>query len=112
VSSREAARLSNRTAAQETANATAAKLATSHPDGTAYPDSSGELPALVQYVTGGGDRPPLDRLHSAARDGRELIKVGTQQVAVVASLTFAAEAAGVPRRVAEEVLLRTLRGAR
>jgi hypothetical protein len=43
--------------------------------------------------------------------GRELIAGGGQRVAVIASLTLAAEAAGLPRRVAEAVIGRTLRGA-
>lgn len=109
---RGAAPVDHRNRPQDAEIATAAKQVTSHTDNKTYPDSSAALPALVEYVTRGTDRPALDRLHSAARDGRELIEGGAQRVAVIASLTLAAEAAGVPRRVAEEVLLRTLRGAR
>jgi hypothetical protein len=70
------------------------------------------LAALVGYITGGTDRAPLDRLCAAARDGRALIDGGVDRTTVVAALVVAAEVAGVPRRVAEAVVARTLRGAR
>jgi hypothetical protein len=81
--------------------------------GTATPDTSGPaLDTLVGYVTGGTDRAPLDRLCAAALDGRALVEGGADRTTVAVALVVAAEAAGVPRRVAETVLLRTMRGAR
>ncbi|MGY1985450.1 hypothetical protein ACI792_04430 [Blastococcus sp. SYSU DS0669] len=68
--------------------------------------------ALVRYVIDGRDASPLDRLCRAARDARSLTGSSADRVTVVAALTTAAEAAGLPRRVAEAVLRRTLRGRR
>jgi hypothetical protein len=69
-----------------------------------------ELGPLVWHVTG-GDGPPIDRLRTAARCGRELIAAGGQRVALIAALTAAAEAAGVARRDAENIIGETLKGA-
>ncbi|MDP9460844.1 MAG: hypothetical protein M3Q22_11570 [Actinomycetota bacterium] len=88
---------------------TAAKLTASTSDDTAGTDNSGRLATLVSYVIENRDRTPLDRLCSAARHGRELIEDGADRVTVMAALTTGAEAAGLPRRVAEAVLRRTLR---
>ncbi len=70
------------------------------------------LRGLTAYVTGGRDRTPLDRLTTAARHGRELVENGADRVTVVAALTLAAEAAGLPRRRVEDVLRDVLRGPR
>lgn len=113
MSAREAARLSHRTASQDTENATATTQLTSRVEDMAGADSSVRAPdSLVGYVTGGQDRSPLDRLYSAACDGRALIDAGADRTTVIAALVVAAEAAGVPRQVAETVLRRTLRSAR
>ncbi|SET33179.1 hypothetical protein [Geodermatophilus poikilotrophus] len=93
----------------DTRETAAAKLTASTSDDTAGADSSGRLAALVAYVIDGRDRLPLDRLCSAAYDGRAAVEDGADRVAVIAALTAAAEAAGVPRRVAEAVLRQTLR---
>ena len=66
-----------------------------------------ELGALVQHVMG-GDGHPLDRLRTAARRGRELIAAGSQQVALIASLT----AAGVARSATENAITAALWGVR
>ena len=109
---RGAAPADHRNRPQDTEYAAAAKPAASHDHGTAHPDSSAGLPALVQYFAGGTDRPALDRLHLAAVRGRAMVEDGAQRTAVIASLTLAAEAAGLPRVVAEAVQRRVLRGAR
>jgi ATP-dependent exoDNAse (exonuclease V) alpha subunit len=57
------------------------------------------------------DGPPLDRLRTAARRGRELIAAGGQRVALSASLTAAAEAAGVACRDAAYTITAALWGA-
>jgi hypothetical protein len=109
VSPREAARLSHRTASQDTENATATTQVTSHIEPMAGADTSVRArDSVVGYVTGGQDRTPLDRLHVAARDGRALMHAGADQVTVIAALVVAAETVGVPRQVAEAVLRRTL----
>ncbi len=111
MSARGAARLSHRTASQDTENATATTQVTSRVENMAGPDSSVRaLDSLVGYVTGGQDRSPLDRLHVAACDGRALMHAGADRVTVIAALVVAAETVGVPRQVAEAVLRRTLRG--
>jgi hypothetical protein len=69
-----------------------------------------ELGPLVRQVSD-RDGSPLDRLRTAAQGGRELIAAGGQRVALIASLTAAAEAAGVPRRDAEKTMIAALRGA-
>lgn len=70
------------------------------------------LAGLVGYVIGGGrDRSALARLTTAAHHGRELVENGADPVTVIASLT-AAEVAGLPRVLAEAVLVPVLRGAR
>ena len=110
MSAREAARLSHRTASQDTENATVTTQVTSRIKPMAGADTSVRaLDSLVGYVTGGQDRTPLDRLYAAARDGRALMHAGADQVTVIAALVVAAEAVQVPRRVAEAVLRRTLR---
>ncbi len=106
---RGAAPADHRNRPQDTETA-AAKLTASTSDDTAGADTSGGLATLVGYVIDGRDRTPLDRLCWAAREGRSSVEGGADRVTVVAALTTAAEAAEVPRRVAEEVLLRTLRG--
>ncbi len=69
--------------------------------GTDGTDSSRRLLfALVGYVTGDRDRPAIDRFTTAA----EVVNTGADRVAVVASLTLAGEAAGVPRWCAEDVV--------
>jgi hypothetical protein len=69
-----------------------------------------ELKALVQPVMD-GDGHPLDRLRTAARRGRQLIAASGQRVALIVSLTAAAEAAGVAHRDAEKPMIAALRGA-
>ena len=109
---RGAAPADHRNRPQDTEYAAAAKPAASHDHGTASQDTSPGLPALVEYVACGTGRPALDRLHAAAWDGRELIESGVGRTTVITALVAAAEVAGLPRRVAEEVLLRTLRSVR
>lgn len=97
-----------RTAPQETA---AARLTVSTSDDNARTDSSKPLSQLVGYVISGRDNTPLNRLYTAAKLGRGLVEVGVDRVSVAASLTLAGEAAGVPRRVAEAVVGKVMRGA-
>ena len=89
----------------DTREAAAAKLTAWTPDDTAGNDSSVRLAALVGYVIEGCDHTPLVRLCSAARDGREVTEGGVGRTTVIAP----AEAAGLPRRMAESVLRRMLR---
>jgi hypothetical protein len=56
-----------------------------------------ELLTLVRHVIGQHDEDD-----AAAGYGAELINVGADRVTVVAALTLAAEAAGLPRRRAED----------
>jgi hypothetical protein len=70
-----------------------------------------ELGALVQPVMD-GDGHPLERLRAAALRGRELIAAGGQRVALIASLTAAAEAAGVARSTTENAITAALWGVR
>ncbi len=73
--------------------------------GTDGTDSSRRLLlALVGYVTEGRDRSAIDRFSTAAGHAAELVNTGADRVAVVASLTLAGEAAGVPRWCAEDVV--------
>ncbi len=110
---RGAAPLTTETAPKETETTATAKSRMPHVHGTASPGHSGPaLATLVGYVTDGTDRAPLDRLCAAARDGRALVDGGADRTTVAVALVVAAEVAGVPRRVAETVLLRTMRGAR
>ncbi len=69
-----------------------------------------ELGLLVRQVSD-GDGPPLDRLRTAAQGGRELIAASGQRVALIASLTAAAEDARAPRRDAEYTITAALWGA-
>ncbi len=108
---RGAAPADHRNRPQDTETATA-KYASGDHDRTAGTDGSAALAALVGYVIHGRDRTPLDRLCWAAREGRSSVEDGADLVTVAAALTTAAEAAGLPRRVAEGVLRRTLRGGR
>jgi hypothetical protein len=69
--------------------------------GTDGTDSSRRLlVALVGYVTEGRDRPAIDPFTTAA----ELVNTGADRVAIVASLTLAGQAAGLPPRCAEDVV--------
>ncbi len=61
-----------------------------------------ELGLLVRQVSD-GDGPPLDRLRTAAQGGRELIAASGQRVALIASLTAAAEDA----RAADQISTRS-----
>ena len=70
-----------------------------------------ELGALVQHVMDGGGH-PLDLLRTAAQRGRELIAAGGQRVALIASLTAAAEAAGVARSTTKNAITAALWGVR
>ncbi len=106
---RGAAPAHHRNRPQDTETA-AAKLTAPQSDDMAEADTSPRLAALIGDIIHGRDRTPLDRLCWAAREGRSSVEGGADRVTVVAALTTAAEAAEVPRRVAEEVLLRTLRG--
>jgi hypothetical protein len=110
---RGAAPADHRNRPQDTEYAAAAKLATSHDHGTAATDSPARLlPPLLGYVTGGRDRPALNRLRTAAVHGRELVGRGADRTGVIFRLTLAAEIAGVARRDAEAVVRAVLGGAR
>ncbi len=110
---RGAAPADHRNRPQDAENATAAKQATSHHHGTAGTDGPARLlPSLLGYVTGGRDRPALDRLRTAAGHGAELIECGADRTGVAFRMVLAAEVAGVARRDAEAVVRAALGGAR
>ncbi len=70
------------------------------------------LSPLAAYVTGGRDRPALDRLRTAADHGRELVHRGARITDVAFHLILAAELVGVGRPDAEAVLRLALAGRR
>jgi hypothetical protein len=81
--------------------------------GTAGADSPARLlRPLIGYVTGGLDRPALDRLRTAARHGALLVDRGAERTGVVLHLVLAAEIVGVGRHDAEAVVRAALGGAR
>ncbi len=109
---RGAAPADHRNRPQDTETATA-KYAPGDHDRTAGADSPARLlPPLLGYVTGGRDRPALDRLRTAAGYGAELIECGADRTGVVFRKVLAAEVAGVARRDAEAVVRAALSGAR